>query len=98
MSVDDVRQQIAVIDRRVIDIEADLASLKTSVYGDTTMRILGLLDQFGALSTEIASLRKDLSELLTWRREVTLLMRAGLAILSVGGGAQVIALLKAWGG
>ena len=27
----------------------------------------------------------------------TLLMRAGLAILGVGGSAQVIALLKAWG-
>lgn len=82
---------------RVDALRVEVEQLKVAVYGDATLRILGLLDQFEALRTEIGSLRKDLSELLTWRREMTLLLRAGLAILSVGGGAQIIALLKAWG-
>ena len=82
---------------RVDAMRGEVEQLKVAVYGDATLRILGLLDQFEALRTEIGSLRKDLSELLTWRREMTLLLRAGLAILSVGGGAQIIALLKAWG-
>lgn len=82
---------------RVDALRGEVEQLKVAVYGDATLRILGLLDQFEALRTEIGSLRKDLSELLTWRREMTLLLRAGLAILSVGGGAQIIALLKAWG-
>ena len=83
--------------QRVDVIRGEVDQIKVSVYGDATLRILGLQDQFEALRVEIAHLRQDLSELLTWRREMTLLMRAGLAILGVGGSAQVIALLKAWG-
>lgn len=91
------QNELAQLTGRVDALRGEVDQLKTVVYGDATLRILGLLDQFEALRTEIASLRDDLSELLTWRREMTLLMRAGLAILGVGGGAQIIALLKAWG-
>ena len=82
---------------RVDALRSEVEQLKVSLYGDGSRHIQGLLEQFGALRQEIAKLHDDLSDLIAWRREMTLLMRAGLAILSVGGGAQIMALLKAWG-
>lgn len=98
MTVDEMQHRMEGFDRRMIDIEAELSNLKTSVYGDNNRHIQGLLEQFAALRAEIGNLRTDLSELLTWRREVTLMLRIGLGFLGTGGVAQVAALIKAWGG
>lgn len=98
MTVDEMQHRMDEFDRRMAGMETELVNLKTSVYGDNSRHIQGLLEQFAALRAEIGNLRTDLSELLTWRREVTLMLRVGLGFLGTGGIAQVAALIKAWGG
>lgn len=98
MTVDEMQHRMEEFDRRVAGMEAELLNLKASVYGDNSRHIQGLLEQFAALRVEIGNLRTDLSDLLAWRREVTLMLRWGLGFLGTGGIAQVAALVKAWGG
>lgn len=84
------------IEQRVHELSTDMRDMKAIVYGDTARRMAGILEQFDEMRVEFGGLRKDLGELLTWRREMTLLMRIGVGLLTIGGGANIIGLVQAY--
>lgn len=89
-------EQLVVIEQRINELSTDMRDMKAIVYGDTARRMAGLLEQFDSMRGEFGELRKDLGELLTWRREMTLLMRIGVGVLTIGGGANIIGLVQAY--
>jgi hypothetical protein len=84
------------MEKRLDSIQLEVRDLKAVVYGDTARRVEGLLEQLAAMRQEFTQLRKDLGELLSWRREMTTFMKVALGLLGVGGGASVINVLQAW--
>lgn len=89
-------EQLAMIEQRVNELSTDMRDMKAIVYGDTARRMAGLLEQFDAMREEFKSLRADLGELLTWRREMTLLMRIGVGVMTIGGGANIIGIIQSY--
>lgn len=89
MQPGDERQMIEILRAEVRDLKADL-------YGDASRRLVGLIAQFEGMREEMAALRVDLGKLLAWRDQVLFLMRVGVGVMSAGGLAQVIALVRAF--
>ena len=82
------------IDLRLTRIEQRVGDLENAVLGNATLRITGLAAQLHDLGDEIEALRADLAALLSWRRDLTVYMRVGVGMLSIGGLSGLAQLVK----
>jgi hypothetical protein len=86
------------LEHRVNEMSADVRDLKAAVYGDGARRLSGLMDQLDLMRQEFVGLRKDLSDLLTWKQQLMFWLKVGVGAVSVTGGASWISVLQTWAG